>query len=135
MNDNSPDKRDSIKSKDNQPVTLEEQGEEIAHLDDAVIGRAFRWSIIALVLILAAGGAAFWFFKRKPAALAPKVTPISAPTIAQRAAAEIPFVKLTDVTAEAGITFVHNNGAYGDKLLPETMGSGVAFFDFVNDGD
>jgi hypothetical protein len=27
----------------------------------------------------------------------------------------------------------HNNGAYGDKLLPETMGGGVAFFDFDND--
>src|SRR5262249_52384276 len=29
----------------------------------------------------------------------------------------------------------HFNGAYGDKLLPETMGGGVAFFDFDNDGD
>ena len=35
----------------------------------------------------------------------------------------------------AGIKFVHNNGAYGDKLLPETMGGGVAFFDYDNDGD
>jgi hypothetical protein len=34
----------------------------------------------------------------------------------------------------AGINFVHNNGAYGDKLLPETMGGGVAFFDFDDDG-
>src|SRR5439155_18865543 len=30
--------------------------------------------------------------------------------------------------------FVHNNGAYGDKLLPETMCGGVAFFDFDNNG-
>jgi hypothetical protein len=42
--------------------------------------------------------------------------------------------KFTDITREAGITFVHNNGAYGDKLLPETMGGGVAFFDYDNDG-
>jgi hypothetical protein len=42
--------------------------------------------------------------------------------------------KFTDVTREAGISFVHNNGAYGDKLLPETMGGGVAFLDFDNDG-
>jgi hypothetical protein len=48
---------------------------------------------------------------------------------------EIPPAKFTDVTKEARITFVHNNGAYGDKLLPETMGGGVAFFDFDNDGD
>jgi hypothetical protein len=47
---------------------------------------------------------------------------------------EIPPAKFTDVTGEAGITFVHNNGAYGDKLLPETMGGGVAFFDYDNDG-
>jgi hypothetical protein len=42
--------------------------------------------------------------------------------------------RFTDITREAGVTFVHNNGAYGDKLLPETMGGGVAFFDFDNDG-
>ena len=49
-------------------------------------------------------------------------------------AAEIPLAKFTDITREAGITFTHVNGAYGDKLLPETMGGGVAFFDFDNDG-
>ena len=42
--------------------------------------------------------------------------------------------RFTDITKQAGISFVHNNGAYGDKLLPETMGGGVAFFDFDNDG-
>ena len=46
-----------------------------------------------------------------------------------------PAIRFTDVTAEAGIDFVHENGAYGDKLLPETMGGGVAFFDYDGDGD
>jgi hypothetical protein len=46
----------------------------------------------------------------------------------------IPVAKFTDITAAAGIKFLHNNGAYGDKLLPETMGGGVAFFDYDNDG-
>ena len=46
----------------------------------------------------------------------------------------IPAAKFTDITAAAGIKFVHNNGAYGDKLLPETMGGGVAFLDYDNDG-
>ena len=36
---------------------------------------------------------------------------------------------------QAGITFRHANAATGDKLLPETMGGGCAFFDFDNDGD
>src|SRR6266852_83497 len=47
---------------------------------------------------------------------------------------EIPVVKFTDITTQAGISFTHNNGATGDKLLPETMGGGVAFFDYDNDG-
>jgi hypothetical protein len=47
---------------------------------------------------------------------------------------EVPVAKFTDITKEAGITFTQNNGAYGDKLLPETMGGGVAFFDYDNDG-
>ena len=46
-----------------------------------------------------------------------------------------PAVAFTDVTAAAGIAFVHHNGAYGEKLLPETMGGGVAFFDYDGDGD
>ncbi len=41
---------------------------------------------------------------------------------------------LTDVTAAAGIQFRHNNGGYGGKLLPETMGSGCAFVDYDVDG-
>jgi enediyne biosynthesis protein E4 len=47
---------------------------------------------------------------------------------------EIPTVPFTDITAAAGIQFVHNNGASGDKLLPETMGGGVAFLDYDGDG-
>ena len=47
----------------------------------------------------------------------------------------LPAVKFVDVTKEAGIHFVHVNGAFGEKLLPETMGAGVAFLDYDNDGD
>jgi len=43
-------------------------------------------------------------------------------------------LKFTDVTAQAGIHFQHNSGAYGGKLLPETLGSGCAFLDYDNDG-
>jgi hypothetical protein len=39
-----------------------------------------------------------------------------------------------DVTASAGIYFQHNSGAYGGKLLPETLGSGCAFLDYDADG-
>jgi len=49
------------------------------------------------------------------------------------AAANLEF-RLTDVTAGAGIQFQHNSGAYGGKLLPETLGSGCAFLDYDADG-
>jgi hypothetical protein len=43
-------------------------------------------------------------------------------------------VTFRDVTQQAGIRFVHNNGAFGKKFLPETLGPGVAFIDYDNDG-
>ena len=43
-------------------------------------------------------------------------------------------IRFTDVTAAAGIKFHHNAGKTGKKFLPETMGSGVAFFDADGDG-
>ncbi len=51
-----------------------------------------------------------------------------------RVPAVAPDLGFRDRAAEWGIDFVHNNGAAGDGLLPETMGSGVAVFDFDNDG-
>jgi len=50
------------------------------------------------------------------------------------AAPEISSIQFRDVTEQAGIHFVQNNGAFGKKYLPETMGSGVAFIDYDNDG-
>ena len=43
-------------------------------------------------------------------------------------------VTFTDVTASAGIKFTHNAGKAGKKYLPETLGSGGAFFDADGDG-
>ena len=41
--------------------------------------------------------------------------------------------QLVDVTSRSGIQFQHNSGAYGGKLLPETLGSGCAFLDYDRD--
>ncbi|HTG17953.1 MAG TPA: CRTAC1 family protein [Blastocatellia bacterium] len=54
-----------------------------------------------------------------------------APTEAARYSGPIEF---TDATAQAGIRFKHNSGAFGKKYLPETLGSGCAFLDYDNDG-
>lgn len=43
-------------------------------------------------------------------------------------------IEFTDVTAQAGIRFKHNSGAFGKKYLPETLGPGCAFLDYDADG-
>jgi len=50
------------------------------------------------------------------------------------ATSEAPSFRFADVTQHAGIQFQHNSGAYGGKLLPETLGSGCAFLDYDADG-
>ncbi|MFZ4783262.1 MAG: CRTAC1 family protein [Armatimonadaceae bacterium] len=44
-------------------------------------------------------------------------------------------VTFASIASEAGIDFKHENGSKGRKLMPETVGSGLAFFDYDNDGD
>lgn len=48
--------------------------------------------------------------------------------------AESSAVQFVDATQKAGIGFRHNNGAFGGKWAPDTMGSGVAFLDYDGDG-
>lgn len=47
----------------------------------------------------------------------------------------LPDLRFSDVSGTSGIDFVHYNGAEGERLLPETMGGGIAFLDFDNDDD
>lgn len=42
--------------------------------------------------------------------------------------------RLVDVTRSSNLAFTHNNGAQGNKWLPETMGPGCAFIDYDRDG-
>src|SRR5688500_15473468 len=49
-------------------------------------------------------------------------------------AALTPDVQFIDATKAAGITFTHANSATPSKYLVETMGGGVALFDYDNDG-
>jgi enediyne biosynthesis protein E4 len=56
------------------------------------------------------------------------------PPIAGASASQDPGFRLEDVTAQAGIGFRHNSGAFGAKYLPETLGPGCAFLDYDADG-
>ncbi len=66
-----------------------------------------------------------------PSVAVPMSVPAAGDTVPVRPSGTITF---TDVTAQAGIHFKHNSGAFGKKYLPETMGSGVCFLDYDNDG-
>jgi hypothetical protein len=68
------------------------------------------------------------FLRRCGAGAALSLAPFDA--VAQAA----PGFRLVDVTTSAGLQFRHNSGAYGGKLLPETLGSGCAFIDYDADG-
>ncbi len=108
--------------------------EELAHADDTIISRALKWSLGTAAILAIIGAGVFFALKPKPTKPVEKLTPIPAPKMAAASTAQIPTVRFTDITKAAGIDFRHVNGAYGDKLLPETMGGGVAFFDYDGDG-
>lgn len=78
------------------------------------MGRFARW-VWGWLLILA--GAGFVACERQSV-----VVPVSAGTT------------FSDVTLPAGIHFRHETGAFGNKWMPETMGSGCALFDWDGDG-
>jgi enediyne biosynthesis protein E4 len=58
--------------------------------------------------------------------------PFDSLPLAQGRQAAVPF---TEITHDLGVTFTHVNGAMGELLLPEVIGSGGALFDYDNDGD
>ena len=108
---------------------------ETEERDDAIIGTALRWSlIVGLLLAAVAGGGLYYLSRPEPPAPVVK-TELAAVSVRKESTVDIPEIPFSDVTAAAGIDFVHENGAYGQKLLPETMVGGNAFFDFDNDGD
>ena len=43
--------------------------------------------------------------------------------------------RFVEVARAVGLDFVHDNGARGQYLMPEIVGSGVALFDYDDDGD
>src|SRR5215469_8826951 len=59
---------------------------------------------------------------------------ILSPLASAQTSETTPAITFRDITQQAGIRFVHNNAAFGKKYLPETMGPGVAFIDYDNDG-
>ncbi len=103
--------------------------------DDAIIGKALFASLGVLGLVgLIAGGIAIVVYLQKPV-VEDRKTEIALPQTRAVEQVVLPKIPLSDITTEAGIDWKHVNGMEGEKLLPETMGGGVAIFDFDRDGD
>lgn len=104
--------------------------------DDRIIARVFWISALVIVLIALLVGAVMVYYKQSAPAEPVSEAEIVGPresTVAARN--EPPLVPFVNFNAEGGIRFSHVNGAYGERLLPETMGGGVAFLDYDNDDD
>src|SRR5215470_3278846 len=87
------------------------------------ISKSLFGTILALsiALLVAAGGPARKDSAKKADIPRPSVVAPHGPQFA-------------DVTQSSGLRFVHNNGAFGRKYLPESLGPGCAFIDYDNDG-
>jgi hypothetical protein len=110
--------------------------EDLVAEDDRAIGRFFRRSLLLAGIVAAIALGSILLSRRdsepEPILDAPATAPHSeAPSPPERP----PTVVFRDISAAAGLDFVHENGARGDKLLPETLGAGAAFFDYDADGD
>ena len=98
--------------------------------------RAFYRSLgVILVLAIVVAGITRYLRQEHNAQPAVEATPAGPIADTGPAEAQAPAVAFTDITRASGITFTHTNGAYGEKLIPEAIGSGVAFLDYDNDGD
>jgi hypothetical protein len=83
-----------------------------------------------LALALGGGYAAYKWYQKPP----DQTTHINPGAAQERPKREVPAVTFADVTAASGVAFRHENGYSGHKLLPETMGGGVAVIDYDGDG-
>jgi hypothetical protein len=110
--------------------------EEWVESDDRAIRTGLRWSLVALIVLGVVGVGAFFALRKTTGPAKVQVTPLAAPQTVQTAQKlTLPKAPFTEVSASAGLQFRHFTGATGEKLLPETMGAGAAFFDADGDGD
>lgn len=101
---------------------------------EARIRRAFILSLLVIVSLMVAGTLFYWL-GHPPARETPvEAAQVQAPRL-PATPSQPPAAVFTDITEAAGIGFVHINGAYGERLMPETIGSGAAFLDYDRDGD
>ncbi len=118
-------------------MTTQQKHSDTTQAGEAIIRHWFRRSLVIIlgVGIIAAGS--FWYLGRdRTPTVSIEEAVVTGPVVTAHTTPQSPpAVVFRDITTAAGIDFVHTNGAYGDKLMPETIGSGAAFFDYDNDAD
>ena len=113
-----------------------EDPEDWVASDDSAIRAGLRWSLVILGALAVAGLGAFFALRKTEGPAKIQVTPLAAPQTVQTAQKlTLPKAPFSEVGEAAGVRFRHFTGAAGEKLLPETMGAGAAFFDADGDGD
>ena len=91
------------------------------------LGKLF---IIVALVAAVIGGAVYWGDREPPPQ---EVAAVKPPVMPENDSA--PPIRFEQVAGEEAQLAPHFNGAAGQKLLPEAMGGGVAFFDYDADGD
>ncbi|MFK8013613.1 MAG: CRTAC1 family protein [Marinicellaceae bacterium] len=102
--------------------------------NDEVIAEYFKKSIIVIMAVLIVAAIIYFVMNRKvekPEIIEKKYQPPAQ----LKTKKQPPKINFTEQAENRGINFIHENGATGERMLPETMGSGVAFLDYDNDGD
>ena len=101
--------------------------------DDVVIEAALRKSLMVFIFaMLPVIGILLYVILTREKEKSVETT-VQGPTLRDIEETTLPTLVMTDVTDESGIDFTFESGRYGDKLLPETMGGGVAILDYNND--
>ena len=104
---------------------------------DAVIGVVFRRSLIVVggVAVVVGGVVLARTLLREEPNRVVDETGVEAPKVDRTPAKEVVDLSMpfTDMTSDWGIDFERDNGARGGKLLPETLGGGIAIVDLDRD--
>ena len=103
--------------------------------NDDVIGQAFLKSLVVIGGIGIAAVAIYFFTRSDETEEITEEQEVREVAVREALDITLPDIPYLNLTEERGISFVHNNGAAGEKLLPETMGGSCAFIDYDNDGD
>lgn len=112
------------------------------------IRRAMLWSFGVLLIVVFGGGLLWWISTPTPTSNSIDVEPAALLPLADDASASarpadqpdqpdhpVGRIRFTDISEAAGLHFAHYPGDPQRKWVPDTMGSGVVFFDADNDGD